>query len=80
MSSGDANQPAARHCPQIGGCELFPLLTKPGFLRVWQINYCEADYTRCARYQRSLCGKNVAVTLLPNGQELATLAKANKKS
>jgi hypothetical protein len=65
-------------CPRTVDCELFPLLTKPGFLRVWQINYCEADFSRCQRYQRSVCGKHVAVTLLPNGQELAVLAKEKK--
>ena len=62
-------------CPNIGKCALFPLISKPGFLRVWQINYCEADFARCERFRRSCAGESMPVTLLPNGQNLAALAK-----
>ena len=47
------------NCPNTDSCQLFPLISKPGFLRVWQINYCEADYSRCERYKRS-CGGEIA--------------------
>jgi hypothetical protein len=67
---GEASEDRLR-CPHITSCELFPVFSQNGFLRVWQIRYCEADYVRCARYERSLRGEHVPLTLLPNGKELA---------
>ena len=61
---------AESHCPSATSCELFPLISKPGFLRVWQINYCESDFARCERYRRQSAGQSVSATLLPNGQNL----------
>jgi hypothetical protein len=66
-------------CPNHDRCELFPLISKGGFLRVWQVSYCEADYTRCERYKRSRCGEGVSPTLLPNGQDLLANARTQKK-
>lgn len=67
------NESAA--CPHCESCELFPLFSRPGFLRVWQINYCEGNYARCHRYQLALEGKAVPRTMLPNGESLAALNK-----
>jgi hypothetical protein len=69
------DEPKAK-CSHISHCELFPLISKPGFLRVWQVNYCEADFTKCERFQRSLTGRAVPLTLLPNGQELSQAPKS----
>lgn len=60
-------------CPNTSTCALFPLISKPGFLRVWQINYCEGDYSRCERLKRQCDGGDVPTTLLPNGQNLTAL-------
>jgi hypothetical protein len=60
-----------QQCPHVSSCELFPLISRPGFLRVWQVHYCESDYGKCERYKRSLAGKAVPITLLPNGAELS---------
>jgi hypothetical protein len=57
-------------CPNIAKCELFPHFSKAGLLRVWQINYCEADYSRCERFKLSQHGKKPEVTMLPNGRHL----------
>jgi hypothetical protein len=57
-------------CPQTSDCALYARFSTQGFLRIWQITYCEADYTRCARYQRSSQGQTVAPDLLPNGTVL----------
>lgn len=65
----------ADKCNRIESCELFPLINRPGFLRVWQINYCESDFARCERYKQSNAGRAVPVTMLPNGENLAALAK-----
>ena len=51
------------------------MFSRRGFLRVWQINYCENDYTKCERYKLSLAGKSVPQTMLPNGQTMQALAK-----
>ena len=56
-------------------CAMFPLFKLRGSLRVWQENYCESDFERCARYQRSLEGKVTPMNLLPNGQMLDVLGK-----
>ncbi|HYV45581.1 MAG TPA: hypothetical protein VFA20_12005 [Myxococcaceae bacterium] len=37
------------------------------FLRYWRTSYCDADYTRCARFRLSQEGKPVPVNLLPSG-------------
>lgn len=39
-------------------------------LAVWKLRYCEDDYERCARFQRTCQGHPVPATLLPNGQLL----------
>lgn len=57
-------------CPHLVTCPLFPVFKLRATLRVWQTNYCEADYARCVRYQRSLEGKPSPLNLLPNGQIL----------
>lgn len=62
-------------CTRIDGCELFPAFSKPGFLRVWQINYCEADFERCERYRLSREGQPVPATMLPNGKLLSFTPK-----
>jgi hypothetical protein len=33
------SMPEPSKCSRMASCELFPAFTKPGFLRVWQINY-----------------------------------------
>ena len=57
-------------------CALFPLFKLRASLRVWQDNYCESDFQRCARYQRVAEGKITPMNLLPNGQMLDVLTKA----
>jgi len=49
---------------------MYELFQLKGALRVWQINYCEGDYHRCARYQRAACGQAMPTNLLPNGKLL----------
>lgn len=62
-------------CDRMTSCELFPAITKPGFLRVWQINYCEADFERCERLKLSRSGRPVPPTMLPNGKSLTFVPK-----
>jgi len=57
-------------CPHMSTCPLYPQFTFESNLNVWKLSYCEADFTRCVRYQLSNEGKPVPVTLLPNGTSL----------
>lgn len=54
-------------CSHAAGCPLFPLLRAS--LQGWRDHYCDsADrWLGCARYQMSLTGERVPISLLPNG-------------
>ncbi len=57
-------------CPHSTDCAMYRLFKLSGSLQVWKINYCNADYERCARYRRSALGQQVPLTLMPNGEHL----------
>ncbi|GGY30471.1 hypothetical protein GCM10010384_42130 [Streptomyces djakartensis] len=54
-------------CSHAAGCPLFPVLRAS--LQGWREYYCDsADrWLGCARYQMSLTGERVPISLLPNG-------------
>lgn len=54
-------------CSHAVGCPLFPLLR--GSLQGWRSYYCDTEdrWLGCARYQMSLTGDRVPISLLPNG-------------
>jgi hypothetical protein len=54
-------------CSHAAGCPLFPLLRES--LRGWRDYYCDSNdqWLGCARYQMSLTGERVPISLLPNG-------------
>jgi len=58
-------------CTHTPTCELFPVLARGGFLRVWQTRYCLSDYAACARFQASARGERPPITLLPSGEKLS---------
>ncbi len=62
---------ADSQCPHLASCALYPLFTMKATLSVWQTNYCQGDYARCERYQRSCRGEKVPQNLLPNGKLLS---------
>jgi hypothetical protein len=64
-----------KNCAHMSSCEMYDLFQLRGALRVWQINYCEGNYGRCARYQRAIAGQPMPSNLLPNGK-LLTLETA----
>ncbi|MFO0764913.1 MAG: hypothetical protein U0487_02600 [Patescibacteria group bacterium] len=57
-------------CSHLASCPMFALFTQNTTTRIWKDNYCEGDFKKCARYQRSQEGKPVPNTLMPNGKEL----------
>lgn len=54
-------------CSHAAGCPLFPLLRAS--LQGWREYYCDSadQWLGCARYQTSLTGERVPISLLPNG-------------
>ena len=57
-------------CPHMVTCPLYGQFRTQGFLRVWQVNYCEGAYQTCKRFQLSSEGQAVPDTMLPNGTDL----------
>lgn len=51
-------------------CEMFGMFQLDAALRIWQANYCESDFARCARYEKSCRADRVPINLLPNGKLL----------
>lgn len=63
-------------CPHAAGCPLFPLLRAS--LQGWRDYYCDSEdqWAGCARYQVSLTGERVPISLLPNGARARHLEDA----
>jgi hypothetical protein len=66
-------------CPHLSTCPLFPLLRLKASLNVWQQNYCESSFERCARFQRAIEGKLSPMNLLPNGAMLSVPSAPDRK-
>lgn len=63
--------PEDSSCSHKSTCALFPKFSAKAALMVWQKIYCDGTYSRCARYQLSLEGKEPPLNLLPNGKTLS---------
>lgn len=63
-------------CSHAPACPLFPLLNAS--LDGWRNCYCDSDdgWRGCARYQQSLRGQFVPLSLLPNGHDARHLQSA----
>ena len=44
------------------------------------MNYCEGEFTRCARFQAGERGERVPATLLPNGKHLRVLGHDRERT
>ena len=49
------------------GCRMYSLFKLAGTLKVWQLNYCTANFELCARFRLSKEARPVPDNLLPNG-------------
>ena len=56
------------NCPHTKDCPLFEQFRMESALRVWQMGYCESDYSRCARHKMVCSGADVPPNMLPNGK------------
>lgn len=59
-------------CSHVDSCELFAQFALNPALRVWQVHYCDKDYSRCARFQLARGRQPVPLNLLPNGSKVDT--------
>lgn len=68
----DPSDPGAarQHCPKIAKCPMFPLFRRKVVLRIFQIRYCESDFTECARYRMATAGTMPDPRMLPDGDWL----------
>lgn len=58
-------------CKHVDTCELFPELASNSALKIWQVFYCDGDFSQCVRYQQTQKAKAVPITLLPNGKTMS---------
>ncbi|PZH16457.1 hypothetical protein C1I97_06635 [Streptomyces sp. NTH33] len=63
-------------CSHAATCPLFPLLRAS--LQGWRSYYCDSEdqWLDCARYELSLTGERVPISLLPNGATARHLERA----
>jgi hypothetical protein len=67
-------------CTHSSSCELYVQFAADPLIKVWKENYCESGFENCARYQLSLKGAPVPITLLPNGKEILDNQRQNDVS
>lgn len=72
-------QSASKECPNMAYCAMYNLFKLSSSLAVWKINYCAADYTRCARYMHAALGRSVPINLMPNGSLLKRGGSGDKR-
>lgn len=68
--TGTLPLPVGTRCPHATGCALYPKFKIHGLLNVWKLNFCDSDYTKCARHLRMSHSLPVPASLLPNGKDL----------
>ncbi|MDH5446716.1 MAG: ankyrin repeat domain-containing protein [Gammaproteobacteria bacterium] len=65
-------------CSHTKDCQLYPQFAADPSLKLWQQHYCESNFEACARYQIALSGKQIPLTLLPNGKLLQRYRKRDE--
>lgn len=66
-------------CSHTTDCPLFAQFAMEPSLAIWKQHYCDAEFAKCARYQLSLKGAAVPLTLMPNGKLIETKAKSREE-
>ena len=57
-------------CSHRGTCAMYELFETADQLDYWKQRYCDAEFTRCARYEALRTGSSPPVHLLPSGRLL----------
>lgn len=58
-------------CTHSSKCELYVQFAADPSIQLWKQHYCMSNYKRCARYNLSLQGVSVPLSLLPNGKTIS---------
>jgi hypothetical protein len=66
-------------CSHTTDCPLFAQFAMEPSLAVWKIHFCDSDFAKCARYQLSLKGAAVPITLMPNGKMIEAKVKSKEE-
>ncbi|MCD6455453.1 MAG: hypothetical protein J7K81_01490 [Methanophagales archaeon] len=63
-------------CPYLDACPIFAKFSSEGLANIWISGYCKKNEGGdCERKKLKDGGKEVPITLLPNGTHLKSLAK-----
>lgn len=63
-------------CPYLDACPIFAKFSSEGMANIWIGGYCKKkEGGDCERKNLKDAGKEVPITLLPNGEHLQSLAK-----
>jgi len=74
-SSAPGEGKVSDSCPHTSSCAIFPQFKLVSLLAIWKLSYCDANYSRCVRYQMAKAGKVVSLAMLPNGTLLTPRRK-----
>ena len=66
-------------CSHTADCPLFAQFAMEPSLAVWKQHFCDSEFTKCVRYQLSLKGEAVPLTLMPNGKMLEAKLKSKEE-
>jgi len=66
-------------CSHSTDCPLFAQFAMEPALAIWKKHFCDGDFTKCARYQLSIKGATVPITLLPNGKMIEKKTKSKEE-
>lgn len=66
-------------CSHAASCPLFAQFAMEPSLKVWKQHFCEGAFKTCVRFQNSLQGKPVPITLLPNGKMLTKSTRGKEE-
>lgn len=66
-------------CSHTSDCPLFAQFALEPALAIWKSHYCDGEFAKCARYQMSLKGDAVPITLLPNGKMIEKKVKTKEE-
>ena len=57
-------------CPHLSTCAMALAFRNHGSMGVWKALFCEDEFGGCARFRLSRDGREVPLTLMPNGAVL----------
>jgi hypothetical protein len=66
-------------CTHSADCPLFAQFAMEPALAVWKQHFCDGKFMKCARYQLSLEGATVPLTLMPNGKMIENKVKSKEE-